>query len=300
MGKEEMGSTLMNDSNSNQEEPEVTTREVISQTILELNTNYDTQNSCNIIQQVPLMDIDAVLQETFTILDSNGDGVICEEDLKNLFTEMKEKHSKAAISYFIKKFNRGSNQNQVIDFQTFKEKVAFKIENTLSEEDLKATFQKVSDITDGIRIIDSDNKPQGEIIQIELVIKALDSNIISSLGKFDKGQAKVILGEMVASGLTYGLNFQEFCTNIEEYTRDPFVIFGALLTGGCADERNGCENDKDYVVSIVKTSDTESWEHKNVLTPSTSKTLKRKFDATSTTTNLIDIENDDDVNQLQD
>jgi len=199
---------------------------------------------------------DEDLIDLFKFFDVNQDGVICKEDMKDSFANMKEYQSDIPISNMIEHFNHSGYAEPVIlesfigwtytkigiKFSTFKSIVSSKIKNLFTEEDLRTAFQEVVKISDGIRIIGTDNKQEIEKVDIETIIEALNSEVLDHIGNLDNVELKVILDEMARDGHTQGLTYEEFSYLIKSYAKitDCFIMFGALLTRNHK-EVNNCE-----------------------------------------------------------
>merc|ERR1712141_213502 len=142
----------------------------------------------------------------------------------------------------IRKFNEDED-SIAIKFPAFEEKLFSKTNCPYTATDVSAVFRKVVEITDGIQISDSEDNVQNEAIEIDTIFEALDSDIVNNLGKLSKDDMKMILGEIKSDGATHGLTLPEFSNLLEEYSRDIFVMFGALLTGGHQSKHaHECEN----------------------------------------------------------
>jgi len=169
---------------------------------------------------------------------------------------MKEHHSDGAVRKMIRKFNQDENSTS-ISFSEFKEKLFSKIHNQCTETELSAIFHKVRDFTDGIKIVDTQNNIQGETIDIDTIFEALESDVIKDLGKLDKEDLKVILGEMKSDGLTQGLTHQEFMDEFKDYASNIYTMFGALLSGGHQDTHEiECDNETEDGIIIINSDGT--------------------------------------------
>jgi len=262
----EMGNFLMKDQETGSHQP-VSTSEVnlLSENLIDVERNVEEQpNTSEDTKDVALLDEDECFKEVFNVFDVNQDGVICKEDMKAIFAKLKEGHSDVSISNMIENFNQSENAEQVIQFSTFKRNVSFKIKNPFTEDDLHAAFQKVIKISDGIRIIGTDRKQECEIVNIETIVEALNSEVIDNIGNLNNAELKIVLDEMVRDGITQGLTFEEFSSLIKEYATDCFIMFGALFTSNHKAVHHECAEGQEDGIRILNVDGTLANSNSNI------------------------------------
>jgi len=172
----------------------------------------------------------------FRCFDVNQNGVICKEDVKATFAAIRG-YSDVSISNMIENFDQTENAEQVIQFPTFKRNASSKIKNPFTKDDLRKSFQKVIKISDGIQIIGTDSKQECEIVNIETIVEALNSEAIDNIGNLNNAGLKIVLDTMVRDGIngrgainkTQSLTFEEFSDLIKEYVESfiCLVLFTA-------------------------------------------------------------------------
>jgi len=262
----EMGNFLMNDQETGLHQPAFTSEvNLLSENHISVERNVEELPiACEDTKDVSLLDENEGFMEVFKVFDVNQDGVICKQDIKAIFAKLKEGHSDASISNMIENFNQSENAEQVIQFSTFKRNVSSKIKNPFTEDDLHAAFQKVLKISDGIRILGSDSKQTCEILNIETIVEALNSEIIGNIGNLNKAELMIVFDEMIRDGITQGLTFEEFSCLIKEYATDCFLMFGALLTSNHKAVHNECAESQEDGIRILNVDGTLANPNSNI------------------------------------